>query len=482
MSKLHGESTMSIIPIMKRMQLVNISVFFLFLSFSCFSQSSIQFVVRNVNIITMTSPNNVINNATILITDNRIESINGIIPKKAKIIEGKGKWLIPGLVDMHVHLPTDAYFGKKLPTLPPDFTFNLQDIMTPIIANGVTTVLDLDATMETFGQKKQIETGTVLGPRMALAALVNGGAGPGRIANTAEEGRVVVALAKAEGYDFIKLYSNLNIETFKAIVDEAKKRGIKTIGHIPNAFQGKLEEAFVPNFGMVAHAEEFSKHSENFDFQDAKKFAKLAKENGTWLAPTLTAMVWIAKQTHSIDDIKKSTALQYVHPLLQSKWLTANNYVKNSTPERAVHFDSMVQFHFQLVKAFKEVGVPIVAGTDAGVSGVVAGFSLHDEMSLLVQAGLTPEEALRSATLLPAQWLGIDKYIGTIEPGKFADLVLLEENPMLDIKNTQKIAGVFLNGTWLDKANISVKLSDLSKRNTATKDKFDWKTTINKRR
>jgi N-acetylglucosamine-6-phosphate deacetylase len=95
---------------------------------------------------------------------------------------------------------------------------------------------------------------------------------------------------------------------------------------------------------------------------------------------------------------------------------------------------------------------------------------------------LTPEEALRSATLLPAQWLGIDKYIGTIEPGKFADLVLLEENPMIDIKNAQKIAGVFINGKWLDKPNIGAKLSDLSKRNAATKDKFDWKTTINKRR
>ena len=80
-----------------------------------------------------------------------------------------------------------------------------------------------------------------------------------------------------------------------------------------------------------------------------------------------------------------------MHPLLQSKWLTANNYVKNATPERAVHFDSMVEFHFQLVKAFKEAGVPIVAGTDAGVSGVVAGFSLHDELRLLVEAGLTPE-------------------------------------------------------------------------------------------
>ncbi len=440
------------------------------------------YVIKNVNVITMTSTNAVINNATVVISENRIESINGTIPKKAKIIDGKGKWLIPGLIDMHVHLATDSYFGPKLPTQTPDLAFNTQDMMTPIIANGVTTVWDLNATMETFAQKKEIEKGYIIGPRMALAALINGGTGQGRIANTAEEGRIAVRNAKTEGYDFIKVYSKLNVETYSAIIDEAQKLGLKTIGHIPNAFQGKLEQAFTPHFGMVAHAEEFSKHSENFSLQDAQKFAKLAKNNGTWLSPTLITMVWIAKQTHSIENIKTSQTLKYVHPLLQSKWLTANNYVKNATPENTVYFDNMVQFHFQLIKAFRDAGVPIVAGTDAGVSGVVAGFAMHDELELLVQAGLTPQEALNSATILPAQWMGIDKQIGTIETGKLADLLLLDENPLTDIKNTRKIAGVFVNGKWLDKPKINAILADLASRNTADKDKFDWKTIISKKK
>jgi imidazolonepropionase-like amidohydrolase len=451
-----------------------------------FSQKPIskksQFVIKNVNIITMTSSNTIIKNATILITDNTIESINGTIPKEAKIIEGKGKWLIPGLIDMHVHLPTDGYLGAKSPTQVPDLAFNTQDIMTPIISNGVTTVLDLDAKMETFGQKKEIEKGYIISPRIALAAMINGGNGQGRIANTAEEGRIIVRNAKVEGYDFIKVYSKLNIETYNAIVDEAHKLGLKTIGHIPNSFQGKLEQAFIPHFGMVAHAEEFSKHSDSFSIQDATKFAKLSKDNGTWLSPTLTTMVWIAKQTHSIDSIKNLASLKYVHPLLQSKWLTANNYVKNASPENETKFDNMVKFHFLLVKAFKDAGVPIVAGTDAGVSGVVAGFSLHDELELLVQAGLTPQEALNSATLLSAQWLGIDKQIGSIETGKFADLVLLDENPLSDIKNTRKIAGVFVNGKWLDKTNIDKMLSDLETRNTADKSKYDWKSLMSKKK
>jgi imidazolonepropionase-like amidohydrolase len=449
-----------------------------------FSQTIKQtyYAIKNVNVITMTSSNPGIENATVLISNNLIQSINGTIPKNATIIDGKGKWLIPGLIDAHVHLPTDTYFGQKFPTQIPDFTFNTQDIMTPIIANGVTTVLDLISTMETFAQKKEIEKGYIIGPRIALAASINGGNGKGRIADTAEEGRIMVRNAKAEGYDFIKVYSNLNIETYNAIIDEAYKQGIKTVGHIPNAFQGKLGQAFIPHFGMVSHAEEFSKHSDSFSLKDALRFAKLSKDNGTWLSPTLTTMVWIAKQKHSIDSIKNSANLKFVHPLLQSKWLTSNNYFKYPTQENAAYFDSMVRFHFKLVKAFKDAGVPIVAGTDVGVSGVVAGFSLHDELELLVQAGLTPQQALNSATLLSAQWLGIDKQIGSIETGKFADLILLDESPLTDIRNTRKIAGVFVNGKWLNKVKLHTMLTDLAKRNTADKDKFDWKTIKNKKK
>jgi imidazolonepropionase-like amidohydrolase len=457
----------------------------IFMSFKGFSQKQTikqnHFFIKNVNVITMNQLGSIIKNATVVVSDNHIESINGVIPKGATMIDGKGKWLIPGLIDMHVHLPTDAYFGQKIPTQHPDFIISTQDIMTPLIANGVTSVLDLNATMETFGQKKEIEKGYVIGPRIALAALINGGMGQGRIANTAEEGRLTVRNAKTEGYDFIKIYSKINTETYQAIIDEASKLGLKTIAHIPDVFKGKLEQAFIPHVGMVAHAEEFSKHSENFSIEDAQRFAQLAKRNRTWLSPTLTTMVWIAKQTHSLDYVKSSPTLKYVHPLLQSKWITANNYVKNATAERAVYFDRMVQFQFQLVKLFKDAGVPIVAGTDAGVSGVVAGFSLHDELQLLVEAGLTPEEALHSATILPAQWLGIDKRVGSIEKGKYADMVLLEGNPLEDINNTRKIAGVCINGKWLDKGKINTMLSDLSDRNSADKHKFDWKTIIGKK-
>ena len=433
------------------------------------------FVLKNVNIIPMTAENKIIKNGTVVIRDKRILSINQPVPHQAKIIDGRGKWLIPGLTDMHVHNLADVNFSTNYPTKGATIFADTQNFMLLYIANGITTVFELNARVEHFGQRNEIIKGKVIGPRVALAFLIDGGDTSGNIANTPAEGRQTVRIAKAQGYEFIKLYSGLNIETFKAVIDEANQQGMKVVGHIPNAFRGKIEEAFVPHFDMVAHAEEYAKESKDLSDEDARRFAQFAKENQTWLTPTLTTMERIANQTNSLDGIRNLPSLKYVHPLMQSKWLTSNRYNQETDPKRIDRIDNMTNFHLRLVKAFKEAGVPIVAGTDAGVSGVVWGFSLHDEMELLVKAGLSTNEALASATRLPATWLGLEDKIGTVEAGKYADLVLLEANPLDDIKNTRKISGVFVNGNWLEKEKIDVMLDELEKWNNAHKDKFDWK-------
>lgn len=431
--------------------------------------------IEHVTVLPMTADGVALSDATVVVDNGRIVSIRGPVPAGATRIDGRGKWLIPGLTDMHVHVPTDGYLRpKQYPTQAPTLFFDTQDIMTPYIANGVTQIFNLDARPESFGQRNQVESGRVLGPHMALAALINGGKSPGRIANSPADGRQSVRDAKADGYEFIKLYSALDAETYAAIIDEAGKQGLKTVGHVPDAFEGKLDGAFVPGFGMVAHAEEFSKQSSDFSDEDAARFAQLARRNGTWLTPTLTAMRWIASESRSLDELRASPALQYVHPLLQSKWLVANRYRKNATPELVAYFDRMVAFHVRLVRAFKAAGVPIVAGTDTLTSGVVAGFALHDELELLAAAGLGNEEVLASATRLPAVWLGVDGDRGTIEVGKRADLVLLDANPLADVANTRRIAGVFINGRFADRATLDAMLADLSKRNSATRDQFDF--------
>ena len=249
---------------------------------------------------------------------------------------------------------------------------------------------------------------------------------------------------------------------------------MKVIGHIPNAFKGRLEEAFVPHFDLVAHAEEFAKHTDSFTVREVGRFATLAKENGTWLTPTLITMERILEQARSLVSVRNLPSLKYVHPLMQSKWLTSNNYNRSTNPERVAYFGKLVRFHVLLVKAFKGAVVPMVARTDAGTSGVVWGYSLHNEIELLVKAGLTTEEALASSTRLPVTWLNIDDKIGTVEVGNFADLLLLDANPLDNINNTRKVAGVVVNGHWINKETIDKMLKDLETRNNANKDKYDW--------
>ncbi|MBZ4192606.1 amidohydrolase family protein [Niabella beijingensis] len=432
------------------------------------------FAIRDVTVIPMTPENKIIEHATVLVKGNKIAAINGAIPDSAEMIDGKGKWLIPGLIDMHVHNLAAINFGTNYPTKGASFFMNDQDFMLLYVANGVTTAFELSGRAEHFGQRNEIRSGAVIGPRIALAALIDGGNGSGMIANTPADGRQIVRVAKGMGYEFIKVYSSLDIETYRAIVDEAKKQSMKVVGHIPNAFKGRLEEAFVPNFDLVAHAEEYAKQTDDFSDRDARRFARLAQKNGTWLSPTLITMVRIAQQARTLDSIRSLKYLSYVHPLVQSKWLTSNQYNRNTSADRVAYFEKLNAFHIRLVKAFKEAQVPIVAGTDAGTSGVVWGYSLHDELELLVKAGLTPAEALAAATRLPAAWLQISDKTGTIEEGKFADLVLLDANPMIDIRNTRSISGAFFDGRWIKKEQINRMLSVLAEKNKSDSGKYEW--------
>ena len=442
------------------------------------SSSSQAFAIVDVNVITMKQDSETLKNVTVIIQNKKISSINGEVPANAIIINGKDKWLIPGLMDMHVHTNADLNFRENSPTQGATFFMDTQDVMTTYVANGVTTILELDGRVEHFGQRNEIAKGKVIGPRMAIAPVINGGDqnNGGRIVNTASDARQAVRSIKAEGYNFVKVYSELNIESFEAIVDESEKQGLKVVGHIPNAFIGKTERAFIPNFGLVAHAEEYSKQIRNKTKtkKEAKHFAEMTKKNNTWVIPNLLAIVSIAKQARSLDSIRSMKTLKYVHPLLQDKWLTSNQYHKSASPKNIAYFENIISFHKDLVKAFKKAGVPILAGTDAGTSGVVTGFSLHDELKLMVEAGLTNKEALISATRLPAEWLGIDKEVGTVETGKYADLILLDANPLEHIKNTRAINAVFVNGTWLDKEKIKTMLFKLAQKNAAGIDRYKW--------
>ncbi|MTH30489.1 amidohydrolase family protein [Myroides pelagicus] len=426
------------------------------------SSSQEVYLIENVDIITMNKDNQVIKNGNIIIKNNKILSINGSKPEHAIVINGQGKYLIPGLIDMHVHNLADGpYMGY--PTQGAGVLFDTQRFMTLYIANGVTTVFELSARAEHIGQRNEILKGQVIGPRIALAGLIDK-SNAILTAQNPQEATFAVKLAKAQGFEFIKTYSQLDKPTFKAMVKEAKNQNMKVVGHIPTAFEdSQANEFFIDHFGLIAHAEELSKHAKQFNYQTAEQYAKLAKANNTWLIPNLSNLVNIAKQARSVDSVTSLESFSYVHPLMQSKWVVANQYNQGTNQKRIAYFDQMVEFHKLIVKAFKEQGVSMLAGTDAGTSGIVWGYSLHDELKLLVEAGLTEQEALSAATIQAAKWLTIQDKIGSIEQGKLADLILLDKNPLDNIENTKTISGVFVNGRWIDKHEINQMIQEVKK-------------------
>src|SRR5580704_13391343 len=412
-----------------------------------------------------------IQDRTVIISGNRISEVtdsNGIKPPAGtKVVDGNGKYLIPGLWDMHVH----SVYAERMDSMFPLF-----------VANGVLGIRDMGTPMplaEIEHLRQQTTNGSMLGPRIVAAGPILDGRPKPTRANflaitTPEEGRETVRRLKTGGSDFIKVYSNLSRDSFLAIVDEARKQNIPFSGHVPfsvsaleasDAGQKSMEHLWGIYLSCSSREEELRSEmlkggvnlsgserirlemdeaAASYDERKAANvFAHLAK-NGTWMVPTFTAVV----PDSEIFGARVTTdpRLKYIPPAIQKQWsaaASAGAAIKSTSYERKL----------QIVGAVHRAGVPLLAGTDAGwvQPYVYAGFSLHDELAMLVQAGLTPMESLQAATINPARFLGMEKDLGTIEKGKVANLVLLEADPLTNIHHTTKISEVFLAGKEFDR-------------------------------
>ena len=418
----------------------------------------------------------------VVISGNRITALGPTgkvaVPKDAQLIDASGKFMIPGLWDMHVHWYERDYYSLFL-------------------ANGVTGIRMMWGIPDHHRLRKEIEAGQFLGPRMVIASAIIDGPAPLwpasiSVHNTAEAIKAVEEERQA-GADFIKVYSLLPRDSYFAIAAEAKKLGIPFEGHVPEAVsaeeasdsgqktfehltgvlpacssrekelleaaQGDLAEMLASGKPSFVGPRQRGLREALLNSYDSDKAAQLfarLKKNGTWQCPTLTVLRSLGYQDQA--SFRDDPRLKYMPRSVRAMWGGAPNFQGRSEEDNAL---SRRQFQkdIELVGAMNRAGVDIIAGTDVLNPFCFPGFSLHDELELYVKAGLSPMEALRTATANPARFLGREKDLGTVESGKLADLVLLDANPLDNINNVRKISALVYDGNYYPKETLNAMLA-----------------------
>lgn len=486
---------------------------------------------ENVVAITHVTVINVVTGAelrdwTVLVRDRRIATMDTApqvrVPAGTRRVDGTGRFLIPGLWDMHVHLPGDRLVRTNMFPL--------------FIANGITGVRDMWGDCDTICAaddldndrpvsaavvhrwKHDIGSGALIGPRLVAASAIFDGPSPDNPGSYAihspDEARDRVRLAKQHQVDFIKVLSGLSRESYLAIVDEARRQGLSVAGHVPyemtalevsNAGQRSIEHtADVDGFGSYgdrgascsdrpdAVRDALSATRSNQDTTAAARarlriaylrtltesyseslcarlFAQFAR-NDTWRV--LTLLVERNGDMRRLGDtlLALDPRLRYVDPPTLKAWRQQAPIDARSrrTGDDSAAFLELVRIRLALPGAMQRAGVHLLAGTDEPNPWVIPGFSLHEELALLVNGGLTPLEALQTATINPARFLRATDSLGVVAPGKLADLVLLDADPLMDIHNTSRIEAVIVNGRYFARPALNELLAGAARAADAT--------------
>ncbi len=390
--------------------------------------------------------------STILVRGDRIIEIgpdNTIrIPPGTRVLSGRGRYAIPGLWDMHVHL---WYEANQLPVY---------------VANGITGVRDMGSDLaRTKAWRRDAESGKSVGPHIITpGAPVDGKQSddpklPVLVALTPEDARRAFDRLDDSGADFIKVLSSLPRDAYLALAERSRKWRVPFAGHVPasvsawdaiEARQLSIEHLF----GLFAAcADDPANVLDSFDEQKARELFHESALMETRQTPTLT--LWERMARIGETQREHDPLLSQVPAAIRRTWPETEPPVK---PEDAAKLKRQFELALRMVRLMKECGVEILAGTDTGDPYTIPGVTLQRELELLVKAGLTPMEALRSATVLPAKLLDWDSAVGTLKKGMVADIVLLNANPLADIRNISRVHAVVLRGRYLDSAWVSSTL------------------------
>jgi imidazolonepropionase-like amidohydrolase len=412
----------------------------------------------------------VLDDATVLISNGVIRAVGTAdsvkIPKGARVIGAQGKFLLPGLSEMHAHVPSG-----------PTPAYTRDDVLFLWAANGVTVARGMLGAPEHLQLRADLAAQRLLGPRLITA----GPSFNGNSVKSPEQGAQMVRDQKAAGYDFLKLHPGLSRESFLAIAKTAREVGIEFGGHVSQAVgvQLALEQeqqaidhldgyllAVVPPAAREGQDPNNAGLVMKFEPSLLPEVVRMTRAAGTWMVPTQTLYDNLLGPVQ-LAELEARPEIRYVPRKLREQYATAKRGIAQDYGVTAEFSQRYVDTRRQLIRALHDGGVGMLLGADSPQIFNVPGFATHRELQAMVAAGLTPYEALRTATAAPAEFFGTRGKFGTIVVGAEADLLLLKSDPLQDIANTQSIEGVMVRGRWLDRAYLDGGLRDIEKRMAA---------------
>lgn len=426
--------------------------------------------IVGVTIIPMTDGSTTLADRTVLIRDGKISEVGARgtlrVPPGVRVIEGRGRYLIPGLTDAHVHL---EYIEDP-------------NVLKLFVANGVTSVRSMDGRPYILDWRRRVQAGVLVGPRIVTAGPIIDGSPPARDDNLAVANgvaaRAAVSTQAAAGYDFIKLYSNLSAEAYAAAVDEARQRGLRVAGHVPKAVTLKTavsSQLSIEHLGDFASAVAAPAGPAPPGWArrtlagplDQVRIGALAQQLAlakVWVVPTTIQQDRWLGSTAEIETWSSELAIRKLPPGVLEQWRGMNARVSERLdPEDWAMLAQARSNRLLVLAALHRAGVNLAVGTDTPNPFVAMGASVHQELANFVAAGLTPHQALRAATVAPAIMLGLQGEQGTIEIGKRADLLLLARNPLQDITHVAKPLGVVLHGRWYSETDLTALSADMAR-------------------
>jgi len=458
------------------------------------AETTARWVVRDVTVIPADT-GEALPHRTVLIRDGRIvrilEAGAAPRPQDGQVVDGRGKYLVPGFVDAHLHLANEgAIRASKDPVLAglplgPDHRYDRRVLLT-LLRAGVTGAANLGGGAASdehlLRLRDQIAAGRMPGPTLYVGKRINGpraavaakpeGAAPASSVDaptTAADGIAAVRRARERGYDFIKPYQFLNRQTYRAVVEEARRQRLITTGHLPELGCADCADrafAFAHPLDNIAHSEELARYARvgsGLAPADVDALAQAVAASGASVTPTLITLKTIVAMyvQREVPAVPGDWA-QRVDPVTRREWVPpANRYLSQAfrAQDGADAFSAGYDFARVLTRALWKRGVPLTVGTDAALPGLAFGVSVRQEMIELREIGLSPVEVLRAASINAHRLFDPAGGRGAVREGERADLVLLDADPLADIHNVAKIAGVFVRGQWWPIARIDALLA-----------------------